>query len=1031
MLSALVGFSIRFRGVVVALACVVIAYGIYTAQRAKYDVYPEFAPPQVVVQTEAPGLSSADVEILVTRPVEYALNGTPGLAAIRSQSIQGLSVVTVVFEDRTDIYRARQMVGERLAEAATQMPQGVHNPAMAPLVGATSLTLIVGLTSDRASLMDLRTFADWTMRARLLGVPGVARISLFGGEVKQFQIQLLPDRMAAFHVAFTDVVAAARNVTGVRGAGFIETDTQRVVLETEGQMLESEKLENAVISVANGHAVRLRDVALARAGAEPKFGDAIIMGRPGVLLLISGVYGANTIEVTRNIEAALDELKPGLQGAQIRLYPDLFRPANFINTAVHNIGHSLLIGAVLVSIVLLFFLFNLRVAFISLTAIPLSLLSAIIILNAFGESLNTLTLGGLAIAIGEVVDDAIIDAENIFRRLREAPRPLSSGQLFHLVRDASIEVRSAVVYATFVVVLVFVPVLTMSGVQGRLFAPLGWTYILAIVASLLIALTVTPALSYLLLPSATTRVQEPSYVLKLKSVYGRTLLSISAHPWMLIGGASLLFVAALAALPFLGGEFLPEMREGHFIVHTASLPGTSLRETTRLGTLITGDLLKNPNVRLVAQQVGRAEQGDDTWGVHYSEFHVDLKPIEDEAAEKTEQEIREAVARFPGLSVSINPFLAERMQEVISGMTADVVVSIYGDDLDMLDRKAREIADAIARVPGAIDVQIPSPPGTPQIAIRLRTDRLLEFGFQPVAVLEAVQAAYQGATVAQTYQGNRVFDVNVILAPKARQNPEQIGSLMLQNADGGRVPLRTLAEIESASGRYSIDHEGTRRRQVVVSNVRNRDLTSFVADARHSIGEKIQFPTGYYPVFTGAAEARSQAQEEILTHSLVAGAGIIILLSIAMHSFPNLLLVLVNVPFALVGGVLAAALSGGNISIGSLVGFVTLFGITTRNSIMMISHFEHLVTHEGEAWGMHAVVRGASERLTPVLMTASVTALGLLPLALGTGQAGREIEGPMAIVILGGLITSTVLNLVVLPAMALRFAKFAPLPEAE
>lgn len=1025
MLSALIGFSIRFRGVVVALACVVIAYGIYSARSAKYDVYPEFAPPQVVVQTEAPGLSSADVEILVTRPVEYALNGTPGLAAIRSQSIQGLSVVTVVFEDRTEIYRARQMVSERLAEAASQMPQGVHNPAMAPLVGATSLTLIVGLTSERASLMELRTFADWTMRPRLLGVPGVARIALFGGEVKQLQLQLLPDRMAAFHVGFTDAVAAARNITGVRGAGFIETDTQRIVLETEGQMLEPEQLENAVISVANGHAVRLKDIALARAGAEPKFGDATIMGRPGVLMLISGVYGANTLEVTRNIEAALEELKPGLQGAQIHLYPDLFRPANFVTTAVRNIGRSLLIGAILVSIVLLFFLFNLRVAFISLTAIPLSLLTAIIVLNAFGESLNTLTLGGLAIAIGEVVDDAIIDAENIFRRLREAPQPLSPGQLFQLVRDASIEVRSAVVYATFVVVLVFVPVLTMSGVQGRLFAPLGWTYILAIVASLLVALTVTPALSYLLLPGATARVREPSYVVRLKSFYGRKLRSISTHPWLLIGAASLLFVAALAVLPYLGGEFLPEMREGHFIVHTASLPGTSLRESMRLGTLITRDLLKNPDIRLVAQQIGRAELGDDTWGVHYSEIHVDLKPVEGEAAEKIEQDIRQAVARFPGLSVSINPFLAERMEEVISGMTADVVISIYGDDLDMLDRKAREIADVLATVPGATDVQIPSPPGTPQIAIRLRTARLLEFGFQPVAVLEAVQTAYQGATVAQTYQGNRVFDVNVILAPEARQNPEQIGSLMLQNADGGRAPLRELADIELSSGRYSIDHEGTRRRQVVVSNVRNRDLTSFVADARRSIGEKIQFPAGYYPVFSGASEARSQAQGEILTHALIAGAGIIILLSMAMHSFPNLLLVLANVPFALVGGVLAAALTGGAISIGSLVGFVTLFGITTRNSIMMISHFEHLVAQEGEEWGMHTVIRGASERLTPVLMTAAVTGLGLLPLALGSDQPGREIEGPMAIVILGGLITSTILNLVVLPAMALRFAKFA------
>ncbi|MGH9666653.1 MAG: efflux RND transporter permease subunit, partial [Bryobacteraceae bacterium] len=532
--------------------------------------------------------------------------------------------------------------------------------------------------------------------------------------------------------------------------------------------------------------------------------------------------------------------------------------------------------------------------------------------------------------------------------------------------------------------------------------------------------------SYLLLPKATTHAQEPSYVVNLKSAYSGMLRSISSHPWALIGGASVLVIAALAALPFLGGEFLPEMREGHFIVHTASLPGTSLRETMRLGRLITGELVKNPDVRLVAQQIGRAEQGDDTWGVHYSEFHVDLKPNEREDPEEIEQEIRDAVARFPGLSVSINPFLAERMEEIISGVTADVAISIYGDDLDMLDRKAREVFDVLSKVRGATDVQVQSPPGIPQIAIRLRADRLLEFGFQPVTVLEAIQAAYHGANVAQSYEGNRVFDVDVILAPAARQNPEQIGSLMLQNADGGRAPLRELADIGSVNGRYSIDHEGTRRRQVVFCNVRSRDVVSFVGEARRSIQQKVQFPVSYYPVFSGASETRSQAQQEILTHALLAGAGIIILLFIAMHSFPNMLLVLANLPFALVGGVLAAVLTGGNLSIGSLVGFVTLFGITTRNSIMMISHFEHLVTQEGEEWGLHAVVRGASERLTPVLMTATVTGLGLLPLALGSGQAGREIEGPMAIIILGGLITSTALNLIVLPALALRFAKFAP-----
>lgn len=1024
MLSALVGFSIRFRGVVVALACLVVAYGIYTAQNAKYDVYPEFAPPQVVVQTEAPGLSSNDVEALVTRPVEYALNGTPGLISIRSQSIQGLSVVTVVFEDRTEIYRARQMVGERLTEVATQMPAGVATPNMAPLVGATSLTLIVGLTSDKLSPMDLRTFAEWTMRPRLLGVPGVARVALFGGEVKQLQIQLLPDRLAAFHVSVDQIVAAAHGVTGVRGAGFIETANQRVVLQTQGQLLQPADLQDAVVSVVNGITVRLKDVAIAAAAPEPKIGDATIMGQEGVLVEVSSMYGANTLDVTHNIEQALTELKPAIAGAQIRVYPDLFRPANFVTAAIHNISTSLWIGGILVAVVLLLFLFNLRVAFISMTAIPLSLLLAIIILNAFGQSLNTLTLGGLAIALGEVVDDAIIDSENIFRRLREAPKPLAPGQLYQIVHDASVEVRSAVVYATFIVALVFIPVLTMSGIQGRLFAPLGWTYILAILGSLLVALTVTPALSYLLLPAALDRAREPSYVLKVKGGYGRLLTRVSPHPLPLVAGAFLLFIGALVTLPFLGGEFLPEMREGHFIVHATSLPGTSLRESVRLGKRITAKLVENPDIRVVAQQVGRAELADDTSGVHYSEFHVDLNTVKDELPEKTEEEVRDAVAQFPGLSVSINPFLAERMEEIISGATADVVVSIYGDDLDMLDQKAREVSAVLSGIRGGTGIQIESPPGTPEISIRLKPRRLLQFGFQSLPLLEAIQASYQGVPVAQTYEGNRVVDVAVILDPQSRKDPARIGSLVFQNGAGSRIALHELADLSETNGRYSIAHDGARRRQAVLCNIVGRDVSSFVKEAELAVRKKVQFPAGVYFVFGGTSEARAQAQREILTHALLAGAGIIILLSMAMHSFPNLLLVLANLPFALVGGVFAAVLTGGNLSVGSLVGFVTLFGITTRNSIMMISHFEHLIAVEGETWGLHSAVRGATERLTPVLMTAAVTALGLLPLALGSGQAGREIEGPMAIIILGGLVTSTALSLLVLPTLALRFAKF-------
>ena len=1028
MLSKLVAVSIRFRGVVLAVACLIIGYGIYSAYHARLDVYPEFAPPQVVVQTEAPGLSPENVEQLVTRVVENSLNGAPSVESIRSQSIQGLSVVTVVFEERTDVYRARQIVSERLSEAGTQLPQGVLPPKMAPLTATTGVALVIGVTSEKHSEVELRSLAEWTMKPRLLGVPGVARVSLYGGGVRQLQIQLVPERLTAYGISVNEIATAARMATGVRGAGFVETPAQRIVLESEGQSLTAEELGNVVLESSSGRSIRLRDVATVGEGAEPKIGDATIMGKPGVILFISSQYGANTIEVTRSVEKAIDDLRPGLNSDGITLYADLFRPANFIATSLQTITHALWIGAALVAIVLFIFLFNVRVAFISLTAIPLSLLVAVIVLTQAGISINTLTLGGLAIAIGEVVDDAIIDAENIFRRLREAGPNLQARDIFRIVHDASVEVRSAVVYATFIVALVFLPVLTMSGVQGRLFAPLGLAYILAIVASLFVALTVTPALSYFLLPRATAAATETRFVAAVKRRYVSLLGGISRAPRLIAAAAVLLVLMAGAAVPFLGGEFLPPLREGHYIVHMVAMPGTSLEESIRLGKLVTAELRQDEDVRIVSQQIGRAESGDDTAGVHYSEIHVDLNQLEGDLMEGAEDRLREVLDRFPGVSMSPKTFLTERMEEVLSGVQAQVVVQVFGDDLDMIDDKAREVLDAISSVRGVADAQLESPPGTPSIVIRLRPDRLLQAGLQPVTVLDAIETAYQGATVGQVFEANRVFNVAAILEPGIRQIPEAIGSLLLTNPDGAHVRLADVADVYQRTGRYSIAHEGTRRRQAVYCNVRGRDVASFVDEAQRAVRQKVKFPAGVYTVFGGVSEARKLAQQEILTYSIVTGVGIVLLLAVAFHNIRNMLLVLVNLPFALIGGIVAAVLTGGTLSIGSLVGFVTLFGITTRNSIMMISHFEHLVQVEGETWGLHAALRGASERLTPVLMTATVTGLGLLPLAIGSGQPGKEIEGPMAIVILGGLATSTALNLLVLPSLALRYGRFEPRP---
>lgn len=1022
MLRAIVAFSLRFRGIVIALACLACGYGIYSALHAKLGVFPEFAPPQVVIQTEAAGLASEQVETLVTQPIENVLLGMNDVASIRSQSIQGLSVITVIFREGTGIFRDRQLVSERLLVVAGEMPIGVSAPVMAPLTSATSVFLTVGLRSRKLKPMDLWSFAYWTMRPRLLAVPGVAKIAIYGGGVRQLQIQVKPRRLLAYGLSISQVLAAARRSTGVEGAGFVENANQRIVIRTEGQSITPAQLGTAVLASADGTSVRLRDVAQVRWAPQPLIGDAAMLGKAGVILVLSSQYGANTLEVTQSVESALHDLAPALKAEDVTLYPHLFRAADFIQTSVSDIRSSLLLGGALVAIVLTLFLYNLRTAFISLTAIPLSLLIAVIALNQTGAALNTITLGGLAIAIGEVVDDAIIDVENIFRRLRENRAATNPRPVFNVLLDASLEVRSAVVYATFVVALVFFPVLSMSGVQGKIFAPLGGAYILAILASLGVALTLTPALCAVMLPGSAPE-PETRFVQRLKQVHRRWLEASFDRPYVLAVAVGGLCLLAAATLPFFGGSFLPELQEESFIVHMAGIPGTSIRESMRMGRAVAAALLRDPDVKSIAQRAGRSVLGDDTLGPQESEFDVTVKPRHGEDVDAAQEEIRRILSRFPGYDFGLNSFLTERIEETLSGHTADVVVSIFGHDLDALDRAGNQVADVLRGIRGGVDVRVLAPGGMPEMVARLRPSRLLQFGFMPLDVLSAIRTAYQGTVVAQTYDGNRVFGVSVILDPGDRLDPEGLGGLLLRNGEGSLVPLRELAAISLQTGRYTVLHDGGRRVQIVTCNVTGRALDSFVAQAQREVAA-IHLPGGTYVQFSGAAQARASAISQILLNSIIAAALIFVLLYLAFGNLRNLSLVLINVPFALVGGVLAAWLAGGYLSLGSIVGFVTLFGITMRNSIMMISHFEHLVANDGMKWVRETALRGASERLLPILMTATVTALGVLPLALGSDTPGREIEGPMAIIILGGLLTSTVLNLLVLPSLALRYGKF-------
>ncbi|MFY2021959.1 efflux RND transporter permease subunit [Achromobacter dolens] len=1029
LLAAIVRASLRYRGVALALAALLAVYGAFVFQQARYDVFPEFAPPQVAIQTEAPGLAPEQVELLVTQPVENAVNGVAGVARLRSQSIQGLSVITVTFEPDSDIFRDRQNLSERLGAVAGQLPAGVQAPAMSALTSSVSTALVAAMTSKTRSMMDLRTLADWTVKPRLLAVPGVAKVSVFGGDVKEIQIQLHRDRLAKYGLTVSEVLDTARKALGIRGAGFIEGGNQRIVLKAEAPSGQTAAVAATVLRREGGANLTLGDVAEVREAPEPPVGAATFNGQPAVQLMVSEQYGADTVAVTQGLERAMAELRPRLQAEGVDLTPDVFRPANFIEAATRNVQESLLIGAALVVVVVALFLANWRTSVIALAAIPLSLLAAVAVLVERGVSLNTMTLGGLAIAIGLLVDDAIIVVENVHRRLRLNAAQAEPEPAPRVVLLATLEVRSAVVYATLAIGLVFLPVLTLPGLAGRLFAPLAMSYLLATMASLLVAITVTPALCLSLLTRRGEAEHKAGHESRLagwlKSGYARLLAAVERR-WRWVAAAAVaLTLATLAALPWLGGDFLPELREGHYIIHVSTLPGASLAESLRLGDGISQRLRAIPQVRSVGQRAGRAEKADDTWGPHYSEIDVDLKPLSSESeAEAAEAAIRAALEHTPGIAFSVKTFLTERVEETLSGYTAAVAVSVYGPDLDTLDTEAQRVAQLLGSVPGAVDVHIEAPPGTPEIAIRLKPEALARWGLSPADVLDAAQTAFKGTEAGQVQEGNRVFNVSVVLAPGERRGMADVQALRIRTPEGAMVRLDQVADVYAGSGRYAVLRSGGRRVQTITSNVAGRDVASFVAEAQALIGREAKLSAGDYVEFSGAAQAQAQAARKLLAHSLVAAVAITLMLWLAQRRIRNVALTLLNMPFALSGGVLVLAAVGGGVTLGALVGFVTLFGISLRNAVMLVSHYEHLTLADGLPWDAVTARRGAVERLVPILMTALATALGLLPLALGSGAPGREIEGPMALVILGGLFTSTALNLLLLPSLALRFGRF-------
>jgi len=1020
MLRSLITASLDQRLVVVLLALALILGGGLAVRDAPWDVFPEFAPPQVVIQTEAPGLSTEEVEQLVTLPIEATINGVSRLKILRSSSIPGLSVITAIFEEDADVMTARQFINERLSEAKELLPSGVQPPRMTPLAASTSRLVMLGLTSDKVSLLEMRTRADQILARGIQAVQGVARVEVFGGDVKQYQILVTPERLQQYNVTLDQVLVAARNATAFGGAGFLETTNQRLPIRQRTRLDSLADLGAVPVAYQpDGVAVTVGRVADVVIGAADKVGDATINGQPGVLLVVHKQPFANTLAVSRAVGQAIDQLQQSLP-AGIEVHRDLFSQATFIERAIANLTSAIVIGCVLVTLVLVAFLFQWRTVVISLTAIPLSLLGAIIILRCFGISLNAMTLGGLAIALGEVVDDAIVDVENVLRRLLQNRRLKNPRPAYQVVLDASLEVRSAVVYASFIVMLVFLPVFFLGGLPGMFFRPLGYAYIAAILVSLLVALTVTPAMCLLLLRNVQASAEhEPLAVRLVKRAYSWLLPIVLEHSRLTIAVAAGLLVAAVAWIPFFGGELLPDFRESNVIIFTTLKPDSSLAESVRTGQHLAAQLARIPGVKSASQQIGRADLSEDTWGPNISEIAVVLAPDADY------DEVLDALRdlELPGVQLQVKQFLRERIDEVLTGSTADIVIRIVGDDLDVLRTIAGNVVRAVEGVEGLADLRPEQQVDVPQIDVLLKPQSLSGYGLSVGDVNHAIQTLLRGTVVGQIYEQDMIHEVVVRAHPDVRDDPMLLGRLLIDSPANEKLPLSALASISITEAPNIVSHESTHRRMLVTCNAVGRDVASVMQEIQHRIAEQVKLPAaGYRLEFGGEYEARKEAQGRLMWFGAASLLGIFVLLYLDFKTLRLTLMVMTSVPLACVGGVAAVVLSGGNVSMGSLVGFVTVFGIAVRNGILLISHYRHLERDESMPLDGELIMRGAMERVVPILMTAGTAALGLLPLVIFGELPGNEIEHPMAVVILGGLVSSTALTLFVLPVLYQRLA---------
>jgi CzcA family heavy metal efflux pump len=1018
MLAAIVRASLRNPRIVTALACLIAVFGVAAILSARFDVFPDFAPPHVLVQTEAPGLDATQVEALVTRPLEGLLAGTENLKSVRSTSSQGLSAIQVFFDRGGDPYRQRQVVTERLAEFAGTSPQGVGAPLLSPLSSSMEYLVHFGYTSDLLSPVELRDVVQWIVKPQILAVPGVAQAQIFGGEVHERQIEIDPAKLAASGFTLDDVLATAGHATALIGGGYLETPTQRIVIQAQAPGATIDALAGALLGTREGVPVRLGDVASVRDGSQPRFGGALIAGKPGILIETSTQFGANTLDVTRALEERLDALAPALAKQGVRYHPALLRPASFIESAVEKLRNSLLIGAALVVTLLLITLRDWRGALVSFSAIPLALLTTVWILEALGMSLNTMTLGGLVVALGVVVDDAVIDVENILRRRRTAPRDVDINELFI---GASLEVRRPVFYATAAVAVAFLPILLMSGLQGAFFRPLSIAFLVAVGLSLLVAMSATPALCVLVMARQQPK-SEARFLQHLKRRQLSAITWLNQRPRALVSIVLVSGLAGIICLPLLGARLLPDFRENYLIAHASLRPGISLAETTRIGERISKSLIAIPGIMSIAEQIGRAENGQDPDAPNKSEFEVQIDPGQGYRASEIDADIRAVFADFPNQLVEIYSVLAERIGETLAGESAPFSISVIGSDLDADDRVGAQILEVLRRLPDTANARLTVPPREVELHLELLPQQLAIHGLLAADVLQSVNAAFHGTVAAELNQADRSVPVAVRIAHE-RADPDAAGALLLRGRDGALTPLSSVARISMPSARSVIDHQEGLRRQVVVAFSTGADQAGYAARARKSISAQVQLPAGVFLRFGGAAQAQTAARNELLLHSAAAFVLIILLLALAFGNTRHVMLVLLSLPSTLIGGVVAVAVTGGTLTLGAMVGFVALFGMAARNTILLVSHYDHLVRAETHAWNEGTASRGAEERLTPVLLTASLTGLALLPVALQLHQPGHEIEGPMAVVILGGLVSSTLVSLLLIPPLAVRWLR--------